>query len=286
MPPLSELLGRPVDPRPLAMTRIGVGIAAGMIGVETRRILMDIAAPGDIRVPVVGWMPSLDESLIWLTLAVWTVLAVALTLGVWGRAAAAGLTLVVAFVLLLDQQVYSNHLALLGVLTALLALGQPSAAWSFDAAVRGRGLRAVPYWPTLLIKVQISTLYGFAGLSKLNGDFLSGDVLRDYVRIAGVPDWLFVAGAIAAPAVELFIAGALWSRRLRPVAVVVGIGFHLLLIAVLANPEPLVAFAILAISGYPAFLVEGRTAAPFSLRGRAPGAGRSPAGRGTAGVRL
>ena len=195
---LSEALGRPVDPRPLALTRIGVGVAGGMIGLETWRLLIKVSAPDKLQVPAFAWLPDLSYELIWALFAVWTLLAAALTLGLRARLAAAGLALLAAVAMLLDQQVYSNHLALMAVLCGLLALGQPAAVWSLDAR-RRPPVAASPYWPVLLLKLQISTLYGFAALSKLNDVYLSGEVLErstwGFVNKLGDP--ILIVAAVA-----------------------------------------------------------------------------------------
>ncbi len=252
---LSEALGRPVDPRPLALTRIGVGVAGGMIGLETWRLLIKVSAPDKLQVPAFAWLPDLSYELIWALFAVWTLLAAALTLGLRARLAAAGLALLAAVAMLLDQQVYSNHLALMAVLCGLLALGQPAAVWSLDAR-RRPPVAASPYWPVLLIKIQISTLYGFAALSKLNDVYLSGEVLErstwGFVNKLGDP--ILIVAAVAGVAVELFLSVGLWNERLQRIAFPLGLSFHLLIVATFDNPLPLIPFALLALSPYVLFL--------------------------------
>jgi predicted DCC family thiol-disulfide oxidoreductase YuxK len=252
---LSEAFGRPVDPRPLALTRIGIGVAAGMIGLETWRLLTKVSAPDKLQVPAVAWLPDLSHELIWALFAVWTLLAVALTLGFRARLAAAGLALLAVLAMVLDEQVYSNHLALMAVLCALLALGQPATVWSLDAR-RRPAVATTPYWPVLLIKVQISTLYGFAALSKLNDVYLSGDVLErsTWGFMSALGDPTLIAVAVGGIAVELFLSVGLWSERLQRFAFPLGLCFHVLILATFAEPLPLIPFAILALSPYVLFL--------------------------------
>jgi predicted DCC family thiol-disulfide oxidoreductase YuxK len=252
---LSEALGRPVDPRPLALTRIGIGVAAGMIGLETWRLLIKVSAPDKLQVPAFAWLPDPGHGLIWALFAVWTLLAAALTLGFRARLAAAGLALLAVLAMVLDEQVYSNHLALMAVLCALLTLGQPAAVWSLDAR-RRPAIATTPYWPVLLIKVQISTLYGFAALSKLNDVYLSGDVLArsTWGVVSGLGESILIAASAAGLAVELFLSVGLWSERLQRFAFPIGLCFHLLILATFARPLPLIPFALLALSPYVLFL--------------------------------
>jgi predicted DCC family thiol-disulfide oxidoreductase YuxK len=252
---LREALGRPIDPRRLALTRIGVGVAAGMIGLETWRLLIKVSAPDKLQVPALAWLPVLSHELIWALFAVWTLLAAALTLGLKARLAAAGLALLAVLAMLLDEQVYSNHLALMAVLCGLLALGRPAAVWSLDAR-RRPPVAATPYWPVFLIQVQISTLYGFAALSKLNDVYFSGEVLErstwGFVNTLGEP--LLIAAALAGIAVELFLSVGLWNARLQRIAFPLGLCFHLLIVATFERPLPLIPFALLALSPYVLFL--------------------------------
>ncbi|HEV8053744.1 MAG TPA: HTTM domain-containing protein [Candidatus Limnocylindrales bacterium] len=103
------------------------------------------------------------------------------------------------------------------------------AALSVDA-LRGRGRDAIPQWP-LFLKVQVSIVYLFAGLSKLNAAFLSGEVLANSFRSDGpfaVPaGWRttepMVVLSLVTIATELFLSVGLLVPRLRPVVFVVGI---------------------------------------------------------------
>jgi predicted DCC family thiol-disulfide oxidoreductase YuxK len=252
---VSEALGRPVDPRPLALMRIGVGVATGMIGLETWRILIKVSAPEKLQVPAVDWLPELSHGLIWALLALWTISAAALTLGLRARVAAASLTVLAVIAMVLDEQAYSNHLAFMAVLCALLALGRPAAVWSLDAKRPG-ARAATPYWPVFLIKFQISTVYGFAALSKVNATYLSGEVLERSARspLSELAEPMVIVASASAIVVELFLSVALWSERLQKIAFPLGLSLHLMIVATLENPLPLIPFGILALSPYVLFL--------------------------------
>jgi hypothetical protein len=257
---LIEGLGRPVDPRPLALARIGIGVAGGAIGLETWRLMVKVSADGKLQVPGIEWLPGPSEAAAAALLIVWTILATGLTVGLLARAAAAGLALLGVFAMLADQQLYSNHLSLFIVLAALLCLGPCSAAWSLDAGLRGRVAETVPHWPVFLLKFQTATVYAFAGLAKLNGDFLSGDVLEFVGRepLPGLGEPVLVAAAIGTICVELFLAVGLWAPKLQRVAIPLGIGFHLAIIVGIENALPLIPFALLMYSNYALFLPPGQ----------------------------
>jgi hypothetical protein len=102
-------------------------------------------------------------------------------------------------------------------------------------------------------------VYAFAGLAKLNGSFLSGDVLEARGRepLSSVGEPVLVAAAIGTVCVELFLAVGLWSPRLQRVAIPLGIGFHLAIVVGIENFLPLIPFAMLMWSSYALFLPPG-----------------------------
>ena len=143
------------------------------------------------------------------------------------------------YALIIDQQTYSNHLYLLSLIVFLLTLADSGRALSIDA--RGQDAPSIPAWPVTLLKLQVSIVYVFAALSKINVVYLSGVVI--YLSLQPSLKML-VAGHAATPVlmmlvavfsvlVELWLAVALWRRKWRSAAVVVGIAFHVGLIVLL-----------------------------------------------------
>lgn len=128
-----------------------------------------------------------------------------------------------AYTVLLDQTTYNNHYYLIVLLSGLLA------------AVGPRG-GAAPRWHLLLVQAQLLLMYTFAGVAKLNPDWLAGEPLRHWLfdRAAGSvlepllrQPWLPVAICWAGAAFDLSIAPLLVWRRTRPLALVAAAGFHL-----------------------------------------------------------
>ena len=152
----------------------------------------------------------------------------------------------VAVALLSDQQTYSNHLYLMLPVAALLTVAESGAAVSLDAR-RAGGRDWVPGWPVWLLCAQISIVYAFAALAKLNPDFLSGSVVASYLRRDGllaVPAaWRslepMLVMSLFAICSEAFLAFALWIPRWRPAALVVGLGLHLFIAGWLVPTGPL-----------------------------------------------
>lgn len=253
---LRDLLERETDPRPLALVRIVVGLSAIALAVFVERGGLNRLAVDDVfHAQAVSWLPQLSPGLVDVVLVLWIAFAIALTIGLFARVAAVGLAVVAATTMALDLQAFSNHVALMIAMSALLALGNPSAAWSIDARRRPR-ITSIPYWPTFLIKFQVSTVYGYAALSKINGSFLGAEVLasRWEPGLGGLVDPLhplLVAIAVSTVLVEGFLAVALWSERYRRIALPLGLALHVVIPLTLG--AVLIPFSTLMLGAYVLF---------------------------------
>ena len=76
----------------------------------------------------------------------------------------------------------------------------------------------------LVVRSQLSIVYGFAGISKISPVWLSGAALTS--RGVDLPEGLLVPVAVAAVLVEAYLAVALWLPPLRAPTLVVGGGMH------------------------------------------------------------
>lgn len=249
-----------VDPRPLATARIAVGLAALGKLIIVAPVLLVLALPDTLRLP---WRTGLAPGLAtpWLPfalVALWAGAAVAFTAGLATRFAGAVLAAVATLVLVTDRQLYSNHLYLLIVLVALLIVADAGAARSLDSLRRGP--RAVPALGPDLVRIQVTIVYAFAALWKLNPEFLSGFVLGTATAGGFVP----VPAALRTPDLlawlamltigfELLVAFGLWSARLRPLAAAIGVALHIGFIAFIHLWDELLVFALLMLGCYPLF---------------------------------
>ena len=254
---LTRIIERRVDARPLALMRILVGSASLAIAIEACAVLAIAARPGTVAMPTFSWLPSVSSNFAVAVFLVWSIAAVMLALGYGSRASAALVAGCGVAALVAEQQAYSNHLMLMIALCLLLAVADSGATWSIEARRGGRRLE-VPFWPIALLMVQITTLYAFTALSKLNSAFLAGETmaLRSESSLALPLDdfapWVVSAMAISAVCAEGFLAVGLWRPRLRPAAFTVGLTLHCGIL-VLLGPH-LLPFAMLALSGYVLFL--------------------------------
>ncbi len=241
-----------VNPRTVGLLRIGIGLAGFLVWLEEAPVLARLADPSVLRVPYLAGLEI--PAFFYLALAaVWLPAAALFALGFATRAAAVALVLTLVLALAADQQLYSNHLYLLLLATFLIAI-------SLGA---GRGSSRGPAgWPIALLRWQVSLVYGFAALAKLNPTYLSGSVVGSYLRDGGLlalpQDWrnfqlLFVL-SIVGVLCEAFLAVALWLPRWRQTAFVVGLFLHTGIAIWLEPTSQLITFGALMLPLYLAFL--------------------------------
>ena len=257
--PLTRLMHLRTDARPLAVARIIIGVNAGFASMEAWRMLSRLLRPTVVKVPFFSSLPVLPPSALGIFIVAWLVAALFFALGWKTRAAGAALVLVTGYALVLDQQTYSNHLYLLVLVILLLTISDSGAVWARDA--RHATGSDVAAWPILLLKIQITLVYFFSAMARITPQYLAGEILTRSLKQEG---WLAVPQSWRTPAAmsvlavtsivaELFIAFGLWSPRVRPFAIVAGIGFHLLILAVLDSSR--LSLAIFALSMFAVYLL-------------------------------
>jgi vitamin K-dependent gamma-carboxylase len=103
------------------------------------------------------------------------VLAICIMLGLFYRLSMGAFFLAFAYVFLLDQTNYLNHYYLVCLISFLLIFVPAHRAFSVDAWWRPR-LRAdsAPTWTLWMLRFQLALVYGYAGVAKLNRDWLNG----------------------------------------------------------------------------------------------------------------
>lgn len=241
--------------RPLALARIAVGLCLLAKGFEYAITLARLLRPETMRVPWLAGTPDLPPLGFAVLLAVWLLAAVLFTEGRRTRAAGAVLVLLFVYLCAFDQQLFSFHTYLVFLLTFLLTAGDSGAALSRDAERRGER-DEIASWPVTLLRVQLSVMYGFATIAKLDSRWLREGVMA---RHLGLPDsWRHPALLLAldgsAIAIEAFLAFGLWWRPTRPWAFLLGFGLHAAIPLTLDPVAPLIVFSVASLAPYVLFL--------------------------------
>ena len=129
------------------------------------------------------------------------------------------------YIELLDRTTYLNHyywMSLVSLLLVFLPAGRP----------------VIPCWPLWLLRFQLGVVYVFAGIAKLNPDWLlHARPLRIWLYLHGdlplagafLPElWVAYAMSWAGAFFDLAVIPALLWRRTRPFAYIILAAFHLM----------------------------------------------------------
>jgi vitamin K-dependent gamma-carboxylase len=185
------------------------------------------------------WVRPWPGSGMYLHFGVMTLAAVSLCVGCFSRTSAALFCLTFTYAELIEKASYLNHYYFVSLVTLLLATMPCGASLSVDALRRRR--RGLPplvarAWCYGLLRAQLALLYFFAGLAKLNADWLlSAQPLGTWLALHADAPWIgpwlasrpaAYLASYAGAAFDLTIPLWLWWRRTRPYAYGVAVAFH------------------------------------------------------------
>lgn len=228
--PVVEVLAECVDPASFVVFRVGFGLLAAAAALRfMARGWVDslLVAPAFHF----AWVPGLAVStrpVLYLLFGVQVVGGVALAVGRWPRTGVLLWLLSFGYVELLDKALYLNHYVLMS-LWGLWLLGLPV----HRVGSAGEGMPRFCLW---LLRLQVASVYLWAGVAKLNVDWLLGaEPLRTWLGArADVPlvgPWLAqpqtaYAMAWAGAAFDLTVPFLLLWPRTRVAAMCAVLAFH------------------------------------------------------------
>lgn len=185
------------------------------------------------------WVQPLDGNGMYVVFVLMGLAAACIMLGFKYRIATVSFFLLFTYVELIDKSNYLNHYYFVSILSFLLILVPAHRGFSFDVFLKP-ALRVdqVPAWTINIFKLQLGIVYFYAGLAKLNTDWLFEAMplsiwlpAMSHLPLIGQlfaqPETAFVfswAGAIY----DLTIVFFLLYHRTRPLAYVAVICFHLM----------------------------------------------------------
>ncbi len=163
-------------------------------------------------------------------------LAVFITVGMYYRVATVLFFLGFTYAFLLEQATYLNHLYLVCLISFVLIF-LPANRWMSIDALRDGTLRSdrVEAWSIWILRAQLGVVYFFGGVAKLNGDWLAGmpllewmDTRQDWPVVGGLLAWDGTAWVMAYGGLllDLLAAPLLLIRRTRPWMLGLVVVFH------------------------------------------------------------
>lgn len=215
---LRSRLSQPEDAAALAIFRIGFGLIMcyDMIRYSWFQPLDYLYLRGDFhfKYPGFEWVQALPGNGLYWQLSILAVLALLIATGLFYRLATVLFTIGFAWFFLLERAQYLNHFYMVLLFSCLLCVMPAGRIWSLD--VHWRGLPSQPYvprWARWLLLAQLEIILIYAGLVKINPDWLN---------LAPLEQWLPKKN-------DLFLVGNLFTERWAVALAAYGvIGLHLI----------------------------------------------------------
>lgn len=169
--------------------------------------------------------------------AICAISALLVALGLFYRIASIGLFLSFTYIELIDKSTYLNHYYFVSIVSFMLMFLPAHFCFSFDA-YRNKNVQAnlIPAWCILSIRAMVCILYFYAGLAKLNSDWLLNALpLRIWLPAKNdMPVIGFLFNYEWSPYVfswfgcfyDLSIPFFLWNKKTRPYAFIAVVIFH------------------------------------------------------------
>lgn len=237
-----DCLERPISIAPLVFLRIAFGaiMFASVIRFILNGWVKELYVLPKFYFPYYGfeWVKPLGGTGMYIVFAVLAITSFSVMLGFFYRISIAAFFIFFTYVELIDKTNYLNHYYFVSVISFLLILVPAHRNFSLDV-VRKPSIKitSIPAWVIAIFKLQMIVVYFYAGIAKLNYDWLIEAMpLRiwlpskaDLPVIGSLLDQLWVAyffswfGAIY----DLTIPFLLLFKRTRSLAYVLVIIFHL-----------------------------------------------------------
>ncbi len=184
------------------------------------------------------WVTAPGETGMYMTFSLMFLSALGIMAGWFYRFSALLFFILFSYVELLDQTNYLNHYYFVSLMAFLLLLTPAHRAYSLDARFNPHiRSNTVPAWCIIIFKVQLCIVYFFAGIAKLNYDWL---VLAMPLKIwlpsvSDMPllgylleqEWVAYTFSWTGALYDLTIPFLLWNNRTRPWAFIGVVLFHL-----------------------------------------------------------
>ncbi|QEF99188.1 Vitamin K-dependent gamma-carboxylase [Stieleria maiorica] len=233
---------RPVDASPLAVLRFILGVTfwfwASDYLAEDRWHILFVSPTVLFKYAWFEWVTLWPGDGIWWHFQAARISALAFAVGFLTRVNAAILAATMAYVLLVERQIYNNHDYLLAC-TAMLCCFLPCGrTLSLDQLLfRGsRGDSNMRLWQWWLVRFQLGLPYVFGGIAKLDSDWIAGQPAGLFVTSRVDTAWIGPLFTLpGAPFVmawggllfDVLIVPALMWKRTRVIAIAAALVFHL-----------------------------------------------------------
>ena len=239
----SDRLFREVSITPLIAFRIVIG---SLFLFSTLRFISNgwvkqLYIDPPFHFPYLGfdWVRTLPGNWMYLPFIVMVLASFGIILGAFYRVSAALFFLAFTYVELLDKSYYLNHYYFVSLVAFILIWLPAHANFSMDAKRNPSIQRStIPNWPVLLLRFQLGIVYCFAGIAKINSDWLLEaqplrlwlQAFRDLPLVGDLlaTSWVAFVFSWFSCFYDLTIPFFLSSNRTRNIAYIFVVVFHIL----------------------------------------------------------
>lgn len=185
------------------------------------------------------WLKQLPGNWMYLPFILMVLSAIGIILGAFYRLATTLFFICFTYVELIDKSTYLNHYYFVSLMCFLFIFIPAHRSFSIDVKRKpSLQLTEVPFWTIGILRLQLGIVYFYAGLAKINSDWLFEaqplrlwlQVFRDTPLVGNLlaSSWLAFVFSWFGCLYDLSIPFLLSFRKTRPMAYVLVIGFHIL----------------------------------------------------------
>ena len=172
---LKTYLGKTTDVSPLIIFRIGFGLmmAYGLIRFWLKGWIETLYIQPNFHFSYYGfeWIKPLG-SYTYILFVICGLAAIFTALGVKYRIAIIIFLLSFTYIELMDKTTYLNHYYFISMMSFLMIFLPLDASFSVDSYLKKKSYKLIPNWNIDAIKIMLTIVYIYAGLAKINSDWL------------------------------------------------------------------------------------------------------------------
>lgn len=236
-------LTRPTSVAPLVVFRIAFGIMmfAALVRFVSKGWVDTLFIQPSYFFTFYGfdWVKPLSSAGMYTVFAIMMLCSLLIATGLFYRLSSIIFFLLFTYVELIDKTNYLNHYYFISIMAGIMCLLPANKAISFDVKLGiAKPANVVPHWAILALQLQMAVVYFFAGISKINADWLLNAMpLKIWLPAkADVPligpwlteTWLAYAFSWVGMLFDVTVAFFLFNRRTVWYAYAVVVVFHVL----------------------------------------------------------
>ena len=185
------------------------------------------------------WVKPLGEIGMYVLFTLVLISSIFIILGYYYKISMTFFAFCFTYIELIDKTNYLNHYYFVSIISFIMIFLPAQRYFSLDIFRKPElKLEKIPYWIIFTIQLQLGIVYFFAGVAKINSDWLFKAMpLKYWLKannhmpvIGGLFNYKEVAFAFSWGGMlyDLFVPFALWYKRTRPLAYLAVVFFHVI----------------------------------------------------------